>query len=349
MNSAKRSTSTRWLNALGIVAAISAVAAVAWKNSQPAIGSVLIHLSYNSTQELFGDLNPKFVKTYERNSGIHVAVNQSDASNNADVVTFAMPSEVNELQRKGLIAEGWAGRLPGHSQPYTSTVVFVVRKGNPKAIHDWPDLVRKDVTVVTPDPRSSGNGKLSVLAAWGSVVRRGGSDASALAYLRQLYAHVPVPDAKARGAKETFSEDKVGDVLLTWENQALIERADSRGEYEIVYPPVSILAEPAVAWVDSAVARHHTEASAKAYLQYLFTAPAQEIIAKDGYRPVDAAVLAKYSKQFPPMNLFPVTAVAKDWDDASEKFFAAGGIFDQVRPVPVPPVSLAVAAPNRPI
>ena len=242
-----------------------------------------------------------------------------------------MPTDVEALAKRGLIAAGWQARLPNNSVPYTSTVVFVVRKGNPKAIHDWPDLIKGDVAVVTPNPRTSGNGKLSVLAAWGAVTTRGGSAAQALAYLKALFQHVAVFDAGARGAATGFAVEKIGDVHLTWENEALREVAADKDELELVYPPVSIRAEPAVAWVDANLKSQKTATYAKAYLEYLFSDAAQETIAKFGYRPVDPKIAAKYASRFGAVKLFPITAIAKDWDDAREKFFADNGILDTIR------------------
>jgi sulfate/thiosulfate transport system substrate-binding protein len=206
--------------------------------------------------------------------------------------------------------------------------VFLVRKGNPKGVKDWPDLVKPGVEVVTPNPKTSGNGKVSFLAAWGSVTQRGGSDAEALAFVKQLYEHVPVLDLGARGSTTTFVQKKIGDVHITWENEAHLEEKEAGGEVEIVYPPISFLAEPMVTWVDANVKRKHTEAAAKAYLEYLYTPEGQTIIAKNFYRPIDPAVREKYASEFPSIKLFPVTAVAKSWDDAYERFFNEGKLFD---------------------
>jgi sulfate transport system substrate-binding protein len=222
--------------------------------------------------------------------------------------------------------------LPENSEPYTSTIVFVVRKGNPRAIKDWPDLVRPGVAVITPNPKTSGNGKLSVFAAWGSVIYRGGTDSQALQYLKLLYQHVPVLDTGARDATNTFTQEKLGDVHLTWENEALLETEEYRGDLEIVYPPVSIRAEPSVAWVDANVARRKTEAYAMAYLEFLFSDQAQETIAQHGYRPINAEILKKHADRLPQIDLFPIAVLAKDWDDAQQKFFADDGIFDAVHP-----------------
>jgi sulfate transport system substrate-binding protein len=226
-----------------------------------------------------------------------------------------------------LIADGWAQRLPDNSEPYTSTIVFVVRKGNPRNIKDWPDLVRPGVSVITPNPKTSGNGKLSVLAAWGSIIYRGGNETQALQYLKELYQHVPVLDTGARDATNTFTQEKLGDVHLTWENEALLETEEYRGDLEIVYLPVSIRAEPSVAWVDANVARRKTEAYARAYLEFLFSDQAQETIARHGYRPINSQILKEHANRLPPIDLFPITVVAKNWDDAQQKFFAEAGIF----------------------
>jgi sulfate transport system substrate-binding protein len=245
-------------------------------------------------------------------------------------VTLALPSDIEVLHKRGLIADGWAKRLPNDSEPYTSTIVFVVRKGNPLNIKDWPDLIRPDVTVITPNPKSSGNGKLSFLAAWGSAIQRGGGEEAARDFVKALYQHTPILDGGARGAATTFAIEKIGDVHLTWENEALREVADSKGELKAVYPPISIKAEPAVAWVDANVSRHGSEESAKAYLKFLFSGEAQHLIAQHGYRPIDSEILKKHSGVLPPIELFPITAIAKDWEDAQQKFFADNGVFDVI-------------------
>jgi sulfate/thiosulfate transport system substrate-binding protein len=334
---------TLWLNVIAVAAVLIAVTLVVARNIQGNPSGALLNVSYDPTRELFQDLNPQFITEYEKQTGKKLTIQQSHGGSSrqaqavidglpADVVTFALRSDVESLHKRGLIADGWAQRLPHDSQPYTSTIVFVVRKGNPRGIKDWPDLVRPGVSVVTPNPKTSGNGKLSVLAAWGSVIYRGGSDAQALQYLKQLYQHVPVLDTGARDASNTFTQEKVGDVHLTWENEALLETEEYRGDLEIVYPPVSIRAEPSVAWVDSNVKRRKTEVYAKAYLEYLYTDQAQETIARHGYRPTNAAVLNRHADRLPKIDLFPVSILAKDWDEAQEKFFAANGIFDVIHP-----------------
>ena len=331
----------RWLNAFALTAAALSVGLIGAKNVEGEKQGQLLNVSYDPTRELYADLNARFITKYERDTGRKLTIKQSHGGSSrqaraviegleADVVTLALPSDIGGLRKQGLIADGWAKRLPNESEPYTSTIVFVVRTGNPSNIKDWPDLVRPGVTVVTPNPKSSGNGKLSFLAAWGSVVLRGGGEEAARDFVTLLYQHAPVLDGGARGAATTFAIEKVGDVHLTWENEALREVADSKGELEIVYPPISIKAEAAVAWVDANIARHGSEESAKAYLKFLFSGEGQHLIAQHGYRPVDPEVLKKHSSILPPMELFPITAIAKDWEEAQQKFFADNGVFDVI-------------------
>jgi sulfate transport system substrate-binding protein len=239
-----------------------------------------------------------------------------------------MWTDTNAIAKAGLIAKDWEGRLPNRSLPYTSTIVFVVRKGNPKGIKDWPDIIKPGVEIITPNPKTSGNGKLSFLAAWGAVKERGGSEADALAFVKQLYEHVPVLDLAARAATTTFVQKKIGDVHLAWENEAHLEVEEARGAVELVYPPVSFLAEPHVTWVDANVKKNGTEAVAKAYLEFLYTPAAQEIIARNFYRPTNPEVLAKHAATFPTIKLFKIDAVANGWDDANAKYFSDGGLFD---------------------
>jgi sulfate transport system substrate-binding protein len=301
----------------------------------------LLNVACDPTRELWQDLNEKFAKQYEQKTGQAVKIKQShggsasqaQAVNNglkADVVSLAMWPDTDLIRRSGLIAADWEDRLPEHSLPYYSTIVFVVRKGNPKNIHDWPDIVKVGVEIVTPDPRTSGNGKLSLLAAWGSVVTRGGTQEQAKEFVTKLYQHAPVLDAAARAATLTFSKKNIGDVHLTWENEAQQEVLDSKGGLELVYPPVSFRAEPHVAWVDAVVKRHGTEEVAKAYLKYLYTPEAQEIIAKHFYRPNSKTEREKYVQQFQPIQLYDITALAKDWEDANRRFFADGALYDQI-------------------
>ena len=340
--------STRWLNTFAVGLAIGAVALLAYGNHEDDRSPRLLNVSYDPTRELYAELNPRFTASYRDATGHPLQIEQSHGGSSkqaravaegllaADVVTLALPSDIEGLVRKGLIATDWRRRLPRDAQPYSSTVVFVVRRTNPKHIRDWPDLIGPDVTVITPDPKTSGNGKLSVLAAWGAVLARGGSEEDARAFLRALYQHASGLGQGARDATTTFALAKEGDVHLTWENEAIREARQSAGELEVVYPPVSIRAEPSVAWVDANVAKHGSSTAARAYLEYLFTDEAQELLARDGYRPGNETVLRRHRDQLPDLQLFPITLVARDWDDAQTKFFGDDGIFSTIRPVKAP-------------
>jgi len=248
----------------------------------------------------------------------------------ADVVTLAIPTDIDAIAKAGLLPADWATALPNDSLPYTSTIVFVVRKGNPKGIKDWPDLVKPGIEIITPNPKTSGNGKLSFLAAWGSVTERGGSEDDALAFVKQLYAQVPVLDLAARASTVTFLQKKLGDVHLAWENEAYLEVEESKGKVEIVVPPISILAEPSVAVVTKNTDRRGTTKAATEYLRFLYTPEAQTIIAKHHYRPTDPAVIEATKQDFPSLTLFPVTKIAPSWNASSERFFAEGKVFDQL-------------------
>jgi sulfate/thiosulfate transport system substrate-binding protein len=334
-------SSTKWLNGFALALAAAAVGLVAFKNYQGGREGRLLNVSYDPTREVYQEINSKFITKYESEVGHRVSIEQSHGGSSrqaravaeglaADVVTLALPSDIDGLSNRGLIAHDWKTRFPHDSQPYTSTIVFVVRKTNPKQIKDWPDLIRPDITIITPDPKTSGNGKLSLLAAWGSVIHRGGTDDQARDFIKRLYQHVPTLGQGARDSTTTFALAKEGDVHLTWENEALREVGESKDELEVVYPPVSILAEPSVTWVDVNTEKHQSAAAAKAYLGYLFSDAAQEIFAKDGYRPINPGILKKYQDRLPKIDLFPVTLVAKDWVDAQAKFFGDNGIFETV-------------------
>ncbi len=301
----------------------------------------ILNVSYDPTRELWRELNARFIPTYEEQTGQAVVIHQSHASSGgqaravldgleADVVTLALWSDTDVLRKKGLIRDGWEERLPEHSLPYFSTIVFVVRKGNPKSIHDWPDLVKPGVEVVTPNPKTSGNGRLSFLAAWGAVRQRGGSEDEARDFVTRLYQHTPVLDNGARGSTTTFAQRKIGDVHLTWENEAHLEVAETPEELEIIYPPLSIRAEPYVAVVDANVDRKGTRAVAEAYLRFLYTEEAQHILAKHHYRPINTEVRRQYTAPLPELKLFSIDAVAESWEDAQRKFFANGAIFDTI-------------------
>jgi len=336
-----------WLNIAALAAVAAAAALIFAGNVQSKAPARLLNVSYDPTRELYRDLNAQFLAQKERSGAGRTEIAQSHGGSSRqarlaisgelqpDVVTLGLPSDVDALRKRGQIAEGWSARLPNQSRPYYSTIVFVVRQGNPQAIRDWPDLIKPGTEVITPDPKSSGNGKLAALAAWGAVVTRGGSDDDARQYLKALYEHAPFLVVAAREAGVAFAVEKLGDVHVAWENEALREVAESKGALQIVYPPVSILAEPSVAWVDANVAKHGNTELAKRYLEYLFTDDAQETIARDGYRPFNPTVLARHAGTLPPLKLFTVSAVARDWDEAQNKFFADNGIIDTVyRPKP---------------
>jgi sulfate/thiosulfate-binding protein len=336
-----------WINGVSVLLVLAAASAVVAKNvDRPGGSRKLTNVSYDPTRELYRDLNQRFAAAYQARTGQKLEIVQSHGGSSrqaravvdgldADVVTLALYSDVDLLRKHGLIAEGWSGRLPHQSQPYTSTIVFVVRKGNPHHIKEWSDLVQDGISIVTPSPKTSGNGKLAFLAAWGAVLRRGGTEPDARAFVSDLYKHVVALDPGSRAATTAFSEDKVGDVHLTWENEALFETSEPGSDLELVYPSTSIRAEPYVAWVDANVARKGSQAQAQAYLEYLFTDEAQEIIAQHGYRPIREDILKKHSDRLPALDLFPVTLVARDWDDAQQKFFSEGGIFEALH-VPGP-------------
>ncbi|MFG1480178.1 sulfate ABC transporter substrate-binding protein [Xanthobacter sp. V4C-4] len=331
-----------WLNIAAVVAVAAAAFVLVTKNSQGFSARYILNASYDPTRELYDAINPRFVKHYEANTDSTVAVRQSHAGSTyqarqvasgelpADVVTLGLPSDVEILHTRGLIPDGWEKRLPNNSRPYESTIVFAVRKGNPHAIRDWPDLVKPGIEIMVPDPKTSGNGKLAALAAWGSVVLRGGTDEEARAFLKAIYDHAPFFTPAARATGIAFAVEKRGDVHLAWENEALREAKDSRGAIEVVYPPISIRAEPTVAWVDANVAKHGSLIPSKAYLEYLFTDEAQEIIAAQGYRPYKAEILKKHADRLPPINLFPITAIAGGWSEAQFKFFSDTGIIQSV-------------------
>lgn len=307
----------------------------------------LLNVACDPTRELWQDLNPRFAAEYFKDTGRIVSIKQSHGGSgsqarsvvdglNADVITLALWTDTDTVRKGGLLDDNWESKLPNRSLPYVSTIVFVVRKGNPENIKDWPDLIQGDpktgVQVITPNPKTSGNGKWSFLAAWGSVTTRGGTEAEAREYVKQLYAHVPVLDTAARAATMTFKDNGIGDVHLTWENEAHLEVLEAKGELEIVYPPVSILAEPHVAVVDKHVRRKGTEHAARAYMAFLYTDEAQEVIAKHYYRPTNPAIKEKTKDRFPDIKLFGTLDVGPSWDAVQKRFFAStpGAVFDEV-------------------
>lgn len=304
----------------------------------------LLNVSYDPTRELYEDFNAAFAKQWEAKTGAKLTVKQSHGGSGkqaravidgleADVVTLALAYDVDMLHDKAqLIPEGWQARLPNNSSPYTSTIVFVVRKGNPKAIHDWDDLVREGVSVITPNPKTSGGARWNYLAAWGYALRKpGGDEAKAQAFVEALFRNVPVLDSGARGSTTTFAERGQGDVLIAWENEAFLLTQDvGKDQFEIVVPSVSILAEPPVTVVDKNVEKRGTKAAAEAYLQYLYSDKGQEIAAKHYYRPRSQAVAAKYASHFPKLSLFTIDEVFSGWKKAQKAHFDDGGVFDRI-------------------
>ena len=306
----------------------------------------LLNVSYDPTRELYEQYNKAFVAHWEKTTGERVTVRQSHGGSGkqarsvidgleADVVTLALAGDIDAIVTNGggkLLPADWATRLPQNSTPYTSTIVFLVRKGNPKGIKDWGDLVKPDVSVITPSPKTSGGARWNYLAAWAWAERQpGGSEATAQGFVKQLYSHVPVLDSGARAATVTFAQRARGDVLITWENEAFLALEEFKGgEFELVVPTVSILAEPPVAWVDANVTKHDSAAVAKGYLEYLYSPEGQDIAAKNFYRPRDEAVAAKYSAQF---KTIPTLVTIQDfggWAQAQPKHFGDNGIFDQI-------------------
>jgi len=296
----------------------------------------LRNVSYDPTRELYVDFNAAFARYWQAKTGQQLRVEQSHGGsgtqarsviegNAADVVTLALAADIDAIAATGrLLPVNWQSLLPDNSSPYTSTIVFVVRKGNPQAIHDWGDLVRPGVSVITPNPKTSGGARWNYLAAWAwALAQPGGNDGSAREFLRRLFANVPVLDAGARGATTTFVHNGLGDVLLTWENEAML------AVREIGVPSVSVLAEPPVAVVDRVALRHGTREVARAYLGYLYSKEGQEIIARHFYRPRDPEVAARYSERFPQLKLATVADFG-GWDRAQRTHFSDGGVFDQI-------------------
>lgn len=306
----------------------------------------LLNVSYDPTRELYVDYNRAFSEYWKGKTGQVVTVQQSHGGSGkqarsvidglaADVVTLALGADIDALHSNGnAVALDWQKRLPHNAAPYTSTIVMVVRQGNPKQIRDWDDLVRSDVKVITPNPKTSGGARWNYLAAWEYGLRTyGGSakDASkAQAFVAKLYANVPVLDSGARGASVTFAQRNQGDVLLAWENEAYLLQKEFAGKVQVVYPSMSILAEPSVALVDRTVDKKGTRVVAKAYLDYLYSDVAQDIIAKHHYRPTSAKAVAQYAKQFPSLALFTVDQAFGGWNNATKTHFSDGGTFDKI-------------------
>ncbi|MGA2870687.1 MAG: sulfate ABC transporter substrate-binding protein [Verrucomicrobiota bacterium] len=304
----------------------------------------ILNVSYDVTREFYQDYNQAFASYWKQKTGDAVTINQSHGGSSkqaqsvvngleADVVTMNQPPDIDVLHTQArLIPADWASRLPNHSVPYTSTIVFVVRKGNPKNIRNWDDLIRPGISVVVPNPKTSGNGRYSYLAAWGYALKQPAGDAqSARAFVGKLFANVPVLDTGGRGATTTFADRGIGDVLLTFENEAAqLQENFTNGQFKVILPRTSILAENPVAWVDRNVRKHHTEAVSRAYLEYLYSDAGQEIAAQHFFRPKSETVLARYAARFKPVDLFTVDEIAGGWQQAQQVHFADGGIFDQI-------------------
>ncbi|MFZ5623538.1 MAG: sulfate ABC transporter substrate-binding protein [Gemmatimonadota bacterium] len=304
----------------------------------------LLNASYDPTREFYRDVNDAFARAWRARTGQTVVIHQSHGGSGkqarsvidgleADVVTLALAYDIDRIaEQSGLVAADWQTRLPHHSAPYTSTIVFVVRHGNPKRIRDWDDLVRGDVSVITPNPRTGGGARWNYLAAWGyALFTRGGDKAAARDFVRRLYQQVPVLDSGARGSATSFVRRGIGDVLIAWESEALLARREIGPEaFDIVVPSISILAEPPVAVVDSVAARHGTSRVVRAYLEFLYTPTGQRLAARHFFRPRDPAIAAEYGHVFPPVRLFTIDQVFGGWARAHAEHFREGGVFDQI-------------------
>jgi len=304
----------------------------------------LLNVSYDPTRELYQEINAAFARSWKARTGADVQVSQSHGGSGkqarsvidglqADVVTLALAYDIDSIaEHAGLLAAGWQSRLPNNSTPYTSTIVFLVRKGNPKHIRDWDDLTRPGISVITPNPKTSGGARWSYLAAWGQALKKNnGDERKAEEFITRLYKNVPVLDSGARGATTTFAQRGIGDVLLSWENEAFLALNElGKDKLEVVTPPISILAEPPVAVVDKVAARHGTAEVAKAYLEFLYTEEGQEIGARNYYRPRSAQAISKYPNRFPKLQLFTIDEVFGGWRKAQLRHFEDGGVFDRI-------------------
>jgi sulfate transport system substrate-binding protein len=327
--------------AFGFLLGISLVLPVPYARPQGSM--TLLNVSYDPTRELYQDLNTAFARHWRAKTGQAITIRQSHGGSGkqaravidglrADVVTLALAYDIDAIARSGLIASDWQSRLPNNSSPYTSSIVLLVRKGNPKKIRDWDDLARPGISVVTPNPKTSGGARWNYLAAWGYALQRGGGDEKkARALVTGIYRNVPVLDTGARGATTTFVERGIGDVLIAWENEALLTIKElNKDGFEIVIPSTTILAEPPVAVVDKVARKQGTSEVARAYLEYMYSEEGQEIAARHYYRPRLAAVAARHSGIFPKVNLFTIDELFGGWQKAQAMHFADGGVFDQI-------------------
>ena len=321
---------------------IGLVASLIIAGSAAAADVTLLNVSYDPTRELYADLGKAFAVKYQAETGKSVEVKSSHGGSGkqarsvidglaADVVTLALAYDIDAIAEKGIIAKDWQRRLPQNSSPYTSTIVFLVRKGNPKGIKDWDDLAKPGVKVITPNPKTSGGARWNYLAAWGYELKRTGSEEKAKAFVKAIFANVPILDTGARGSTITFVERNVGDVLIAWENEAFLATNElGKDKFDIVVPSVSILAEPPVTVVDKVVDKKGTRAVAEKFLKFIYTKDGQEAAAKNYYRPRDAEVAKKYEKTFPKVSLFTIDDVFGGWQVAQKKHFQDKGIFDEI-------------------
>lgn len=323
------------LSALGLLAALTSQSVFAAEVN-------LLNVSYDPTRELYQDYNRIFSQYWQQQHGDTVDVNQSHGGSgkqaravieglSADVITLALAQDINKVAQQGLVAADWESKLPNHAAPFTSTIVFLVRKDNPKQIKDWDDLIRPDIEVVTPNPKTSGGARWNYLAAWGYALHKTGNEQGARDFVSKLYRNVKVLDSGARAATTSFVERDLGDVLIGWENEAyLVLNELGKDKFELVTPSESILAEPPVAVVDKVAKKHGTEAVAKAYVEHLYSDEAQRIAGKHYYRPSNPVIAKEFAKKFAPVKLFTIRELEGDWAKAQQKHFASGGTFDQV-------------------
>jgi len=321
---------------------LAVAAGLLWASSAFAADVSLLNVSYDPTRELYADFNRAFAAAYQKETGKSVEIKQSHGGSGsqaravidglqADIVTLALAYDVDAIATRGLMSGDWQKRLPLNASPYTSTIVFLVHKGNPKGIKDWDDLIKPGVSVITPNPKTSGGARWNYLAAWGYALKKFGSAEKAKKFVGDIYQNVPVLDTGARGSTVTFVERGVGDVLLAWENEAfLAQREFGKNKFEIVSPPLSILAEPPVSVVDAVADRKGTRAAAEAYLKYWYTREGQEIAARNSYRPRDPEITKEYEKSFAKVELFTIDDVFGGWAKAQKEHFAEGGVFDQI-------------------
>ena len=336
---------TFWKLSLVLTGSLIAVLAGSFLTQAQAKEIKLLNVSYDPTRELYQDYNAAFAKYWKDKTGDAVVIQQAHGGSGkqaravidglqADIVTLALAYDIDAIAEKSkLLPADWQKRLPNNSTPYTSTIVFLVRKGNPKGIKDWDDLVKPGVSVITPNPKTSGGARWNYLAAWGYALKKNGNDETkAKDFVTKLFKNVPVLDTGARGATTTFVQRGIGDVLIAWENEALLSLKESgQGEFEIIAPSISILAEPPVAWVDKVASKHGTEVVAKAYLEYLYSPEGQEIAAKEFFRPRLEAVAQKYADKFPKLALFTVDELFGGWTKAQKTHFGTDGTFDQIQ------------------